>query len=92
MSNQLLELPDHIIIFRGFDVVDDVIVWHDFFVLVFIHGVDKLDPIGLVEGVVSVLFNGFNNSGMVLCPIILLGEEGSSDEIRGVHKRHVIPF
>jgi hypothetical protein len=103
VTNNMLEIPESItvfilmLLFILLNVVYQLIVGKDLFVVVIIDGANKLYVSRLPEEFTFVFANTFANllfinniedSCMMSFPIFLIHEEGTTDKFRGVNDRH----
>jgi hypothetical protein len=99
----MLEIPESItifvlmLLFVLLNVVYQLIVGKDLFIVIIIDGANKLYVSRLPEEFTFVFANTFANllfiyniedSCMMLLPIFLIHEEGTTDKFRGVNDRH----
>jgi hypothetical protein len=103
MTNDMLEVPESIaifilmLLFVLLNVVHQLIVGKDIFVVVIIDRANKLHVSRLPEEFTFVFTNTFANllfinniedSCMMSLPIFLIHEEGMTDKFRGINDRH----
>jgi hypothetical protein len=103
MTNNMLEIPESItvfvlmLLFVLLNVVYQLIVGKDLFVVVIIDGANKLYVSRLPEEFTFMFANTFANllfidniedSCTMSLPIFLIHAEGTSDKFRGVNDRH----
>jgi hypothetical protein len=103
VTNNMLEVPESItifvlmLLFVLLNVVHQLIVAKDLFVVVIIDGANKLYVSRLPEEFTFVFTNKFANllfinniedSCMMSLPIFLIHEEGMTNKFRGVNDRH----
>jgi hypothetical protein len=103
MTDNMLEIPESItifvlmLLFLLLNVVHQLIVGKDLFVVVIIDGANKLYMSRLLEELTFMFANTFANlffinniedSCTMLLPIFLIHEEGMTNKFRGVNDRH----
>jgi hypothetical protein len=103
VTDNMLEVPESItililmLLFVPLNVVHQLNVGKDLFIVVIIDGPNKLYVSRLPEEFMFVFANTFANllfinniedSCMMLLPIFLIYEEGMTDKFRGVNDRH----
>jgi hypothetical protein len=103
VAENMLEVPESIAVFVLmlliilFNVVHQLIIGKDLFVVVIIDGANKLYVSRLPEEFTFMFANTFANllfinniedSCMMSLPIFLIHEEGMTDKFRGVNDRH----
>jgi hypothetical protein len=103
VTNNMLEIPESItvfilmLLFVLLNVVYQLIVGKDLFVVVIIDGANKLYVSRLPEEFTFMFANSFANllfinyiedSCTMSLPIFLIHEEGMTDKFRGVNDRH----
>jgi hypothetical protein len=103
MADNMLEVPESIAIFVLmlliilFNVVHQLIIGKDLFVVIIIDGANKLYVSRFPEEITFVFTNMFANllfidniedSCMMSLPVFLIHEEGMTDKFRGVNDRH----
>jgi hypothetical protein len=103
VADNMLEVPESIAVFVLmlliilFNVVHQLIIGKDLFVVVIIDGANKLYVSRLPEEFTFMFANTFANllfinniedSCMMSLPIFLIHEEGMTDKFRGVNDRH----
>jgi hypothetical protein len=103
VTDNMLEVPESItililmLLFIPLNVVHQLIVGKDLFIVVIIDGANKLYMSRLPEEFTFMLANTFANllfidniedSCTMLLPIFLIHEEGMTDKFRGVNDRH----
>jgi hypothetical protein len=103
VTNNMLEIPESItvfilmLLFVLLNVVYQLIVGKDLFVVIIIDGANKLYVSRLPEEFTFVFANTFANllfidniedSCMMSLPVFLIHEEGTTNKFRGVNDRH----
>jgi hypothetical protein len=103
VTNDMLEVPESIaifvlmLLFVFLNVVHQFIVGKDLFVGIIIDRANKLYVSGLPEEFTFVFTNMFANlllidniedSCMMLLPVFLIHEEGTTDKFQGINDRH----
>jgi hypothetical protein len=103
VTNNMLEVPESIaifvlmLLFILLNVVHQLIVGKDLFVVIIIDGANKLHVSRLPEEFTFMFTNTFANllfidniedSCTMSLPIFLIHEEGTTDKFRGINDRH----
>jgi hypothetical protein len=103
LTNNMLEIPESItvfvlmLLFVLLNVVYQLIVGKDLFIVIIIDGANKLYVSRLPEEFTFLFANTFANllfidniedSCMMLLPIFLIHEEGKTNKLRGINDRH----
>jgi hypothetical protein len=94
MTNNMLEVPESItifvlmLLFVLLNVVHQLVVGKDLFIVVIIDRANKLYVSRLPEEFTFLFINNIENLCTMSLPIFLIHEESMTDKFRGVNDRH----
>jgi len=72
------------------NVIEDLIVWDNFLVLIIMVGASELEPFGITVELGILLFNGLDNVGTEPLTILLgIKREGVANKVGGVEHREL---